>query len=795
MSSDEKETKVKVKPIIPIKYKKRMDKNYFMWHQDTYHADEKLTGPLIKAKRDHTKSSAIRMINLSTVAYKHQYDTMNMIVVSMKIFDNTTNKEMNYGTLFCELKSTATHGIIALSKKSTFQNTMFTFFSAGPSYISCDGEYRAMFSLYKTIPHVKSTYPDIWDKLLQYIQRIKTRRRWNTYSSFFYPKVEQEKYNTEVELVVKTEHVADNILVVCWFQTVFDEYMGMSRSYVNENYSEIFSAFMADDLIFMKGLISMYTHETIYTLYYLLFHYEQLHTYKNTPVIRNGYKMIPLNFKEVQEPMNIKFKPWREIYVSRRFNDLVINKICPSFPITHDWFYIKNTRKGLFDNPSQYERLKHSEIAKEVIHTLYEAQRNTYFAAETLPGSLKTSKQTQQWVSSKFKQLNDNIGSTINFAIEEIIMSEVTLAFTNEYVGRTVADSINLLQSSKYYNKLLGSPLKPTGYNYFAKYMFEICYALYCINTKHGVIHGDLHLNNATIGPLYQDNLDLLTNANEENKIVYQIHGEQYLFPCNGSYACLIDFSRAIIDPQHMDDFKDQSLPHTVKQVRDRDEFITRENTALLNLYIHMFPNKMKMQEELTVLFKNHYDEVFKLLTCMDLYMFSIRLSRMMARHNKINAACKQLVDKINRLSEKYVATEMNRLITEHTTYASVIAEQDYPIYTIMKECFSEYLDGKKYKKIGTIIDVYNYENEAKHSLDKFALYPKFMVNAKEYKEVQGKKHIDDLTLEERQTAKTNQIKLLEENRAKLRTEYEDMKTKNLQMVSYIALRHQQKMV
>ena len=33
----------------------------------------------------------------------------------------------------------------------------------------------------------------------------------------------------------------------------------------------------------------------------------------------------------------------------------------------------------------------------------------------------------------------------------------------------------------------------------YAKYMFELLYALYCMNVKNNCMHGDLHANNATL--------------------------------------------------------------------------------------------------------------------------------------------------------------------------------------------------------------------------------------------------------------------------------------------------------
>ena len=45
------------------------------------------------------------------------------------------------------------------------------------------------------------------------------------------------------------------------------------------------------------------------------------------------------------------------------------------------------------------------------------------------------------------------------------------------------------------------------NFGIFTKYMFQICYNLYCLNSKLYTIHGDLHLNNITLNTiLYKKN-------------------------------------------------------------------------------------------------------------------------------------------------------------------------------------------------------------------------------------------------------------------------------------------------
>jgi len=715
--------------------------------------------------------------------YKFNYNTMDMIIVVMKMYDYNLKKETNFGTLFCELVDNilpVRKKLIATEPDAIVGNVAFTYYSASPSYISCDGEYRSRFSLFASLGIAKREFADIWHELEEYVTRIRVRRQWSIYASYFYPKMEQETRNTTVEFAVKNELMAQIILIVSWFHTIFDHMFNMTKTHINQTYKDIFLNNAEPDVQFLKDLITKYGAERVE-----LFRAQVSHTTRifhgTNNYMQCGYKMIPLNFKEVQDPMNLRYKPWREYFISTKCNDLVINSISPSFPIVLDWFYIKNSRKGLYDNKSQYDRLKNSELAKDILHVLYEAQRGTYFATESIKGINKTSKQIKKWISHKFRKLSEKIDEPINYSIEEIIMSEVTLAFASEFVGRTFADSVVLIQKSKMYNSMLGHPFKESGYDYFAKYMFEICYALYCVNSKFGVIHGDFHLNNATIGALYYPEPEVMANKDKKNKVVYVIDDEfQFMFPNNGYFASVIDFSRGIVDPSRFEELKDLSLPATQKLVKNEEKFRVAEINSLLSLYLQMFPNKRRQKEELVVLFKNYFDAVFKLLTCIDLYMFTIRLSRLLHQIDApIFKKAVSLVDKMNRLAEGYIATDMNHLMNESKSYAQKIMDAEYPILTILKKCFSEYIDGKAFKNLGIITDVYVYNNKMKYSVAKYEKFPDILKHVKYY-DTKNKNKIVTIP------------KVSEKRKAK-RMEYEKQKHHNLEMVAYISMRHAQK--
>jgi hypothetical protein len=737
--------------------------------------------PSVEKLKFDAKDSVMRSHGWSVCKYLFNYNTMDQIVIVVKIVNYNTNQEANIGVLFSELYSgmTTTRRKF-VTKEHRHDDVVFTFYSITPSYVSCDGEYRSSFNMYRNLYRSKKLFPVIWNDLEEKIRRIMSRRNWSIHTNYFYPKLEQERKNFSVEAAVKNSMLPFSLMVISWFQYIYSLTLGVAEININEAFKDIFLEHKDSDIQFVQWLITRHGGEKLTKFFrqssrsYASFHGTELS-------IHCGYKMIPLNIKEVQDPLNPIYKPWREYYISAKLGDLSVNCVAPNFPLILDWFYIKGSRKGLYDNKSQYDRMRHSEAAKDILHTLYEAQRNTYFA-DMSGNEISVKNAKKKWTSGKFRKLNDLMNNAINYTKRDIIMSEVTLAFVSEYVGRTFMNAVVLASESKIYRELIGDPFSPGKLNsdYFHKYVFEVCYGLLSANYKLGVIHGDLHLGNATIGELYH----VPDNKDGKKKVLYVIDDKfQYLFPNRGYFANIIDFSRGIIDPSRKELIKDLSLPPTFEQIKAENEhsFDLREREDLMNLYLRILPSKAKQKEELAVLFKNHFRAVFKLLTCLDLYMFSIRLWRVLsAADRNVPANCLALVEKINKDSEFYITAEMSRFISDPAKRGPEIANGEYPILTIIKKHFTAFNGGEKYgKNIGEINDVYILENVLEHSLVKYDMFPDYI---REYGWIDkdGKEQIN---------------KVYQENRKKTRTEFEQQKKDNLFMMRYIAKRHVDKLM
>lgn len=758
---------------------------------------------LKKYKINYYNGGLLRLTDMQCMKYMMCYNSMDMIIVVMKIHDNVNNRETNYATLFCELISNMSDiKKRTINQSSIVGDVVFTFHSTSPSYISADGEYRSKFCTYR-INEIKSAFHEIWNEIEEYIIYQKQRRKWSLYSSYFYPKMEQESKNIIVEAAVRSEVVTISLLMISWFHHIYNTMLGIGETHINSVYKDIFNVHMEDDISFLNNLIKKHSGNEIDKFRAAISHSIIKNSQFGIRYINCGYKMIPLNIKEVQDPLRLKYKPWREYFISNKCNDLIINNISPNFSIIHDWFYIKNSRKNLYDNQSQYNRMKDSELAKDILHTLYESQRGTYFAAENIQITNKNNDKIKNIMNTKFKRLREKINDAINYSVEEIIMSEVTLAFASEYVGRTFADIISIIPNSRVIDDFLGKPFN-SGIHYFSKYMFEVCYGLLCLNSKLGVIHGDFHLNNATIGKLYYSAYNATNKTSDvlvipavnseidiigkeiSGKVMYVLPNNQhYIFPHNGYFSCIIDFSRAIIDPDNYERFNDASIPSAFKLVSDFDKFKINEINNLINMYLQLFSGMNKQREELIVLCKKYFSAVFRLLSCTDIFQFTLRLIRMI-EGSKIKASSHvmNLMQKINRMSENYLTSEMNNLIDNPEEYSKKILSEDFPMQKIIRQCFSEYVDGHIFKENNMDInDIYVFENDFKYSASQYETFPDVMKYHNYYDQS-----------DKNDKSKVKKIEEINNFKQSIRSDFEQTKTKNLDMVNYIAMRHVQKL-
>jgi hypothetical protein len=271
--------------------------------------------------------------------------------------------------------------------------------------------------------------------------------------------------------------------------------------------------------------------------------------------LRLGHKLIPLTITDIKNFKNPKYRPWRELYVDNLVGKLVVNLITPGVPFMGDYFFIKHADHGMFDNDSMHTKLDYSMIGEEIVQLLADTQKKTTETStvSTVPDPSKSKKISKslkaksdssdipddvQFINAKFKTISDQLENSIEYTKEELIMSGITMCKIVENIGFTIRDIVRI--GGKDYRTMIGPLLIDPSI--FSKYVFEIVYTLGCLNSKLGIIQGDLHMNNAVIYPMVRSNY-VETNA----VILYEIEGLYYKFPHYGAYGGIIDFSRAIL--------------------------------------------------------------------------------------------------------------------------------------------------------------------------------------------------------------------------------------------------------
>ncbi len=741
--------------------------------------------PDLPYKTNYIDGMTKRLMGVLTLKTYYEIDSLSPNLVTFKIHDLTTKKEANYGFLFVFDFNSIPEGI----KKSIyfqryeyiFRNYAFMHFSFSHSMVSSDGEYRSRLIRWNDLMKAKMHFLNLWDDLTDYILSVIEPRGWTIYTNTFSSnavKAGMPILNNELDQIVKTEVFPTLFLSATWFLTIYNHIIGLTEAHMNSDFYDIMFANLEEDVKFIKSLATKYGEEYLEKFRIALTVLpDPLFIADKTRFLTVGFKMIPLNINESKNPFDIRYKPWRELYINNAISDLVINKITPGLPFHGSYYYVRNTRKGLYDNKSQFTRIKNSELAKEIVKDLVSAQRGAMFAMdigrmekyaidlinlsdpdETNEDLDQTTKaQTEQkspYINAKFRALGEKIAQPIEYATDEIIMSDISLILVSEHVGRTVSDTIKLLEKNQQLNAMMGHPLTDGGYQYFAKYIFEILYTLLAVNKHFGLIHGDLHLNNATIGFLHQ-------KGPENSFVTYQLNkniDSMFVFPENSYYGCLIDFSRAIVHVDYYEYLRNKSFPPGAKLSADMKRLAEYDKYLLANIYNQHFKDSQNSIEDVRELGKNNFDKFFKLMTLIDVFMFCTRLSLVITKSRKASF----LIGELAKESMTLIVEGVSLLIRGEDP-----ATEEWPIEGLLKKHFSEFMDRKKLNGNAKIIDSYVLDNALHFSTAKSTMLPDGIKSVKY--ETEGKKIVTVKEITEfRELSGHSRDKIIEENYEKI---------------------------
>ena len=719
-----------------------------------------------------------RLLTFTIFGYLIEFDTVNTVCTTFKIKDLDNDNEAIFAFGYYFTNSNKFNEIFRLNLLKSDQS--WAYFVLGGSCVSKDGEYRSVCisAVNYNMIMLNNQYNIVVSDIIDYFKLKLSDRKFIILKEYFFPTDDKKVDEPIVEYYTYT--LQYSVFALTWFNLMYAENNNIVANNINDIFKKIMLKHVDEDLEFFNSLINKYSKTKIDEIYNLTNNIRLDKKYSDTKI---GQKIIPLSISEVQNPFDIQYKPWREYLISSYLSKFVINYVSPGFFVTNLWFYIKNAKKGLFDNDIQYEKMERSELAEQIITLLSRANIYTNENIVTKNKHLnKKDKLIKSWISEKFEKLSEKIQDPIEYAKKEIIMSNVALCFMTEYVGRTIMDVITICKKSEYYNELIGLPFTLKGFPIFNKYMFDICYNLYCMNRIAGIIHGDLHLNNATLKPMtYKNNRDI---NNIKNPTVLYIIGDNaddyYILPTVTYNICIIDYSRSIVLLNDINRFRDMSLPASYSIINNLNTFHLEQVDRLINIYVNYTSNSNIDKDNLRIIFRNNFEGVFKLLTSTDIYGFTQKLICIFSMNDKNiikpHKLCIDLLKKINTYAEYYIIEEMNKIIL-NPSYADQLIDMEYPMYTIIKKCFYE--NTVNNIEVGNIVDVFNINNKLEFSLESLSKYPDIL---KHPKIIENNKIVDKLET-------MTKVKIFN----KMRIKYENIRKNNMKMVNFIASRHRSK--
>jgi len=685
-----------------------------------------------KEDRDTLYSSKLRFTyNIQQLFYTYRLHKTELMTALFKVSKAGTQ------SIYAFLYSTFNADSIGIDP---------TYYCYGGTFISQDGEYRKNFRRYRFFDAILEKYADIF-AIVEELVLSKMESGELVFSCELYLPDETAQYKNLLEDFIINKRLAIKFYMMCWISDYhkilhknIENHINASYQYVMFNiddvdiyktvYTQIINLMTANDLVpankdtdgmlIYNRFLTKITNDLPVQVNYL----NSLYT---------GQKIMPMTSRELDNVGNINYGVWREIYISVLLSQLVVNLISPSFSVFNSWFLISNAHPGLYDNVQQYEKFEQSNVAKNIKTKLRKIDRYNY-VDELAEDNQFISKTVQSSpINTKFKGLSNHIKRSIRYAESDIILSRNAMVLHSEYVGRTLLDLTLIIENdsvSESFKRIF------TNYDVFAKHLFEFIYAIYCLNTKANLIHGDLHGNNGTIYELFL--YDLAPDFDQikaHDRILYILSGLEdekplyYLFKHSGLYSAIIDVSKSIIG--------DKKEIKKLYGKTNAKEFLRKQNELIVAILADSFPEFINQhrQELLTVLDKQ-YKQAFKIISAIDVYKICTSIYNIFASFSKnvmktVDKRAVDLCSKCRLEAETILLNGLKALINDNKP-----ADITWPCLQIIKDNFGDFLFSAQIKDfakdsdgdyITRIVDVFNYNNPIKYKTTDYDLFPPFL--------------------------------------------------------------------
>lgn len=676
----------------------------------------------LKAIRKYYSDEYARILNLDSVENKKLRDYLkkadlniwshkNRIVRNIQILKHTFvyNKTDNITVCFkVTLDSTSCiyaylHCRCIPGKKGASAMSP-EFVCTGPTFRSQDGEYRNRVISWRQIGELFVKYAEEFEPVEKLMLDKMSAGRLMFQTDFYYPMgciFDQTKLGD----FINTNRLPLKFFILCWVHDYYNIHHKVMENHINPAYQHII--YQPEDLHVFEKLLKKLGADGYGSMSVRISnHYATINNPDyNIVELEVGQKIFPLSAIEAVKTDDINFNVWREIYITNMASNLVLNLISPSFPFINNWFYIQHAHAGLFDNLAMHSKYTHSEIATDVSSQLKAIDKYNYVNEDRKKGP----------ISGKFFRLSRSIHKSIIYADSDIKLTDLAVCMTSEYVGRTLRDIPALIV---HHEHLPGLDLAFTDTGIFTKHMFEFIYAFYCMNSKIGIFHGDLHMNNATIGRLYTMSTPDGKAYVENPHIVYLTNEDAYRFPHFGLFSMVIDFSRAIIG-----DYK--RLEHEFSP-RFAEMYFAEQRLRVMQIAYHYFPKLIeKYQTQIESLILSNFPLMFKIFTAIDTYVIMSNIRAMFSIDDaftrgriKIAPGANKLLDNLIAHAESLVVSNIKAVIEGRIGSPDDI---EWPSLTILKKNFSDYkLDPNNLGKNENVVEIFNSTNDVVYDIEDY---------------------------------------------------------------------------
>jgi hypothetical protein len=504
-------------------------------------------------------------------------------------------------------------GVTTLVFKATYNGTTaiyanihafdgkYQYISTGPTYSSQDGEYRGRLISWEQFKEYCAHYENIIGKIEDIIA-IRMQSKMLTLTVEQYGE-NVHKESPEPYLKMANETRAPILLfALCWATDYKEIHFKYAPNHMNPAYQYvIYEPAEAGTFQELYDEIEEPDYSKFVNHGAAIWQVTRDFAPRSPPIC--GQKIIPVTEWEAVHIHNINYSIWREVNLTMWCSDLTLNLITPAFSLLVGFFFIENSHASMFDNISMHKRYELSEEGKRISDELEELDESMYDVLGIR--------------HEKFYNLSRSIKYASLVSSSDIVLTDLSLCITSEYVGKTVRDVPTLILSNKFIGNI---SMIFTHLDIFTKAMFEFVFALFCMNSKLGVIHGDIHLNNVTFK--LETRTKTTTGAKigfgEEAEEVYMAKGSapedtpiMFRFRHVGCHSCIIDMSRAIVCNNERVKKEFGALI--------AEQLITSQRNALITLIQKYMPDFAKTyRDELKIAVMANFPLVFKAATVLD---------------------------------------------------------------------------------------------------------------------------------------------------------------------------------